>query len=102
MTVGVSALEVGYANRTIGDRDSRRMEVEALDGPMRHLHVVWTFEPDGEDVSRVAFFVDYEFESPLLGAMASRVFDAMFANIVGAFERRADQLFGGQGHRPRH
>jgi hypothetical protein len=26
--------------------------------------------------------------------VASRVFDAMFADILGAFERRADRLFG--------
>jgi coenzyme Q-binding protein COQ10 len=94
MTVGVSALEVGYVNRTTGDRDARRIEVEALDGPLRHLHVIWTFTPDGEDRTRVEFTVDYEFGNPVLAAVASRVFDAMFADIVDAFERRADRLLG--------
>jgi coenzyme Q-binding protein COQ10 len=92
MTVGVSALEVGYVNRTTGDRDARLIEVEALDGPLRHLHVIWAFTPDGADRTRVEFTVDYEFGNPVLAAVASRVFDAMFADIVDAFERRADRL----------
>jgi len=92
MTVGVAMVEVGYANRTTGDRASRRIAVEAIDGPLRHLDVLWTFEPDGEDSTQVGFSVDYEFSSPMLSAVASRVFDAMFADILVAFERRADSV----------
>jgi len=94
MTVGVSALEVSYVNRTTADRDARVIEVEALDGPLRHLHVIWTFMPDGADRTRLEFTVDYEFDNPVLAAVASRVFDAMFAHIVEAFEQRAGRLFG--------
>jgi coenzyme Q-binding protein COQ10 len=94
MTVGVSALEVGYVNRTTGNRGARLIEVEALDGPLRHLHVVWAFTPDGEGRTRVEFTIDYEFDNPVLTALASRVFDAMFAGIVDSFERQADRRFG--------
>jgi coenzyme Q-binding protein COQ10 len=99
MTVGVAAFDVSYANRTVGDAAARKIEVEALDGPLSRLHVVWTFEPDGEDWTRVGFSVDYAFNSPILAAVACRVFDAMFAEIIGAFERRADRLFGRPGAR---
>jgi coenzyme Q-binding protein COQ10 len=94
MSVGLSALEVSYANRTVGDLAARRIDVEAIDGPLRHLHVVWTFEPDGDDWSRVGVCVDYAFGSTILAALASRAFEAMFGEIVDAFERRADRLFG--------
>jgi coenzyme Q-binding protein COQ10 len=94
MSVGVSALEIGYANRTVGDLAARRIDVEAIDGPLRYLHVVWKFEPDGDDWTRVEFCVDYAFSSAVLAALASRAFDAMFGEIVDAFERRADRLFG--------
>lgn len=94
MSVGFSALEVSYANRTIGDLAARRIDVEAIDGPLQYLHVVWKFEPDGDDYSRVEFFADYAFSSAILTALASRAFDAMFGEIVDAFERRADRLFG--------
>jgi coenzyme Q-binding protein COQ10 len=93
MTVGLAGIEVGYLNRTTGDRCARRVEVEALDGPLSHLHVVWAFTPEGEDRTRVEFTVDYGFNTRLLAAVASRVFDAMFADIVDSFERRANRLF---------
>lgn len=94
MTVGLSALQVSYANRTVADRTARQIRVNAIDGPLRHLRVVWKFNPDGEEWTEIAFAVTYEFSSPILGAVASRVFDSMFRDIVDAFERRADQVFG--------
>ena len=39
------------------------------------------------------FSVDHEFTNPVLGAVASRLFDAMFGEILNAFERRAALLF---------
>ena len=94
MTVGVAGFDVSYANRTTGDAAARRIEVKALDGPLRRLDVLWTFEPDGEDWTKVGFSVDYAFDSAILSAVASRAFAAMFGEILAAFERRADRLFG--------
>ena len=41
----------------------------------------------------VHFSVTYEFSNPVLAAVASRVFAAMFSKILDAFERRAHRLF---------
>jgi len=40
----------------------------------------------------VHFSVNYEFRNPVLAAVASRVFAAMFGKILDAFERRAGRL----------
>ena len=93
MTVGFLALRVDYANRTTGDEIVRRISVEALDGPMRYLRVRWDFEAVDEDHTQLHFSVDYEFSNPILGAVASRAFNAMFGEILNAFERRAARLF---------
>jgi coenzyme Q-binding protein COQ10 len=93
MTVGAAGFDVSYANRTTGDADARRIEVKALDGPLTRLNVLWTFEPDGEEWTRVGFSVEYAFDSAILSAIASRAFDAMFGDILAAFERRADRLY---------
>jgi coenzyme Q-binding protein COQ10 len=93
MTVGFSALEVSYANRAKADPIRRLISIEALDGPLRFLNAVWRFEPRDEDHTQVHFSVDYEFRNPVLAAVASRVFSAMFGEILNAFERRAVQLF---------
>jgi coenzyme Q-binding protein COQ10 len=89
MTVGYLAFEAGYTNRTTGDPTGRRINVEALTGPLRYLRAVWSFEPRDEDHTQVCFSVDYEFSNPVLAALASRVFAAMFGEILNAFERRA-------------
>jgi coenzyme Q-binding protein COQ10 len=106
MTVGFSAFEVSYANRTTADRVGRRVSIEALDGPLRFLNAVWRFEPRDEDHTQLHFLVNYEFSNPLLAAVASRVFGAMFGEILNAFERRAAHLFSdrnsvGTAHRRR-
>jgi coenzyme Q-binding protein COQ10 len=93
MTVGLAGFEVSYANRTSADLATRRIEVTASDGPLRHLNVLWTFEADGEDWTRVGFSVDYAFNNAILSALASHAFDAMFGEILTAFERRADRLY---------
>jgi len=93
MTVGLLAFEIGYANRTSGDAIGRRIDVEALDGPLRYLRAVWRFEPHDENHTQLHFSVSYEFSNPVLAAVASRVFAAMFGEILSAFERRAAHLF---------
>ena len=93
MTVGVSALRVSYANRTLTDLRERRITVESVDGPLRHLRAVWEFAPDGDEWTDVSFAVSYEFSSPMLAVLASGIFESMFRQILDAFEQRADQLF---------
>jgi coenzyme Q-binding protein COQ10 len=101
MTVGVAGFDVSYANRTTGDALARRIEVKALDGPLRRLDVLWTFEPDGEEWTKVGFSVDYAFDSAILSAVALHAFAAMFGEILTAFERRAERLFSRAETRPR-
>jgi coenzyme Q-binding protein COQ10 len=92
MTVGFSAFEVGYSNRTTGDALGRKISIDAADGPLRYLSALWRFEPQDETHTRVYFSVNYEFSNPVLAAVASRVFAAMFGKILDAFERRAGRL----------
>src|SRR4051812_29762034 len=61
MSVGLGALQMTYANRTVADRGARRIEVESLDGPLRRLRVVWQFESGDDDCTRVEFSARYEF-----------------------------------------
>ena len=92
MTVGWSALQVGYANRTVADYDRRSIKVDAIDGPFRYLRVAWDFEPQSRERTTVSFAAEYEFSNPILAGLASRLFGAMFGEIVTAFERQADSL----------
>lgn len=64
-----------------------------LDGPFKHMISNWRFEEDGAGCL-VHFDVDFEFRNRLLQATASVFFNEAMQRVVGAFERRAKDLYG--------
>lgn len=71
-----------------------RIETEYLDGPFRYLQSHWEVEDLPEGGCAVQFFVDFEFRNALLQKVIGVVFDEAMRRVVGAFERRADALYG--------
>ena len=71
----------------------RTIDVEYLDGPFKYLINNWKFaeHPQGCEVD---FHVDFEFKSKILQKLIGVVFDQAMKRIVGAFEKRAKQLYG--------
>lgn len=72
-----------------------RIETKYLDGPFRHLHSEWRFEPKSEGGCAVAFVVDFEFKNALLQKLIGVVFHEAMSRIIRAFEDRAKSLYGG-------
>jgi coenzyme Q-binding protein COQ10 len=105
MTVGYKAIRERFTSRVLLDKPRLKVVVQYIDGPFSHLENIWTFrdEPDegNVNVSRVGFFIDYEFKSRTLGALMGSLFDAAFRKFARAFEERADAVYGqGQCKRP--
>jgi len=71
-----------------------RIETEYLDGPFRFLHSHWEVEDRPEGGCDVRFFVEFEFRNALLQKIIGVVFDEAMRRVVGAFERRAEALYG--------
>lgn len=71
-----------------------RIETEYLDGPFRFLHSYWEVEDRPEGGCEVRFFVEFEFRNALMQKIIGVVFDEAMKRVVGAFERRADALYG--------
>jgi coenzyme Q-binding protein COQ10 len=94
MTVGYKLIRETFTSRVTLDKPRLKVRVEYIDGPFSRLENVWTFKDEGED-SRIGFFIDYEFRSRTLGALMGSMFDAAFRKFAGAFERRADAIYGG-------
>ncbi len=92
MTVGVLPLQVGYTNRTRADPDAKRIIVMSSDRPLRHLHVVWRFQPLAAGHTLVLLDACYDFRSPILAVLAERMFERLFGRLLDAFERRASSL----------
>jgi coenzyme Q-binding protein COQ10 len=85
-----------FTSRVSLDRP-RRIDVAYADGPFRYLNNHWTFalHPEG---CRVDFFVDFEFKSRLLQKVIEVLFSEAVRRMVGAFEKRARDLYGAPSH----
>jgi coenzyme Q-binding protein COQ10 len=94
MTVAYKLFRETFTSRVTLESANRRILVEYLDGPFRHLENVWTFKPLGEDACEVGFDITYEFKSRTLSALMSAMFDRAFRKFSDAFEARADVVYG--------
>jgi coenzyme Q-binding protein COQ10 len=93
MTVGYKAIRETFTSKVTLDRAALKIAVAYLDGPFRSLDNVWSFKPDGE-ACLVEFFITYEFKSRVLGMLMGAMFDRAFRKFSGAFERRAETVYG--------
>ena len=71
-----------------------RIDVEYLNGPFRYLNNHWIFIPQDEGSCMVDFYVDFEFHSKILQKTIGLVFNEAVQKMIGAFESRADDLYG--------
>ena len=94
MTVSFKLVKESFTSRVTLDRANLKILVEYLQGPFSNLENRWTFEPKGDDVCDVGFFLAYEFRSRMLAMLMGSMFDAAFARFSIAFEKRADAIYG--------
>ena len=71
-----------------------KIDVEYIDGPFRYLNNHWQFNPaDDGNGTEIEFFIDFEFGSRMLQAVATTVFNEAVRRMVGAFETRAGVIY---------
>ncbi|MBV9137914.1 MAG: type II toxin-antitoxin system RatA family toxin [Hyphomicrobiales bacterium] len=94
MSVGYKAIRETFTSKVTLDREKLKITVAYLDGPFRRLENLWSFKPEG-DGAIVEFYISYEFKSRMLGMLMGTMFDRAFRKFAGAFEKRADVVYGG-------
>jgi coenzyme Q-binding protein COQ10 len=94
MTVAYKLLHETFQSRVTLDRQDLQILVEYLQGPFSKMENRWEFHAVGEQLCDVKFFIAYEFRSRTLGMLMGAMFDAAFRKFSGAFERRADAIYG--------
>lgn len=82
-----------FTSRVTMHPESRKIEVEYLDGPFKYLVNYWHFTPT-ETGCIADFHVDFEFKSKVLQAVIGVVFAESMRRVVKAFEARAKALYG--------
>ena len=94
LIVGFKALKETFTSRVKKDRP-HRIEIDYIEGPLKYLHNEWAFRPDGKGGTDLDFKVDFAFRNRLFEALAGTMFDTALRRMIGAFETRAHQLYGG-------
>ncbi|MDJ0862391.1 MAG: type II toxin-antitoxin system RatA family toxin [Gammaproteobacteria bacterium] len=72
-----------------------RIEIRLVKGPFHHLEGHWRFEPLGDEGCKVCLDLEFEFSSKLLAMSVAPVFHEVANKLVGAFVKRARQLYDG-------
>ena len=94
LMVGFKVFRETYTSKVTLERPDL-IHVQYVDGPFRRLTNHWRFEPeDGGRATTIDFYIDFEFRSALMQKVATMAFNEAVKRMVGAFERRADQVYG--------
>jgi ribosome-associated toxin RatA of RatAB toxin-antitoxin module len=93
MTLGRAGVE-----QTITTRNDlfepERIEMSLVKGPFKRLKGRWLFTPMGEDACKVSLEMEFEFANRLLGMAFGKLFQQIAGQLVDAFTKRANELYG--------
>jgi coenzyme Q-binding protein COQ10 len=93
MLVGFNALREKFTSR-VEKRRAELIKVHYVDGPLRDLDNVWVFSTCDDGGCEVDFSVEFTFRNAMFERLAGQYFERAFRKMVGAFETRAEALYG--------
>ncbi len=92
MIIGFKLIREKFTSKvTLGEG---RIDVVYSEGPFRYLNNHWGFTAEEGGGTTIEFFIDFEFRSRILQSLMGAVFNEAVRLMVGAFEKRARQLYG--------
>ncbi len=94
LIIGFKGIRESFTSRVALDREAMTIQVTYQDGPFKHLDNKWKFENSGVEKCVLDFFVDFEFKSRVMQRLIEMLFSEAVRRMVGAFEKRAAQLYG--------
>lgn len=92
LLVGYKGIKESFTSRVHKTRPTH-VRVDYLDGPLKHLHNEWKFRPNGTGGVTVDFEVEFAFKNKLFDMLAAQMFDKALRKMIGAFEKRAAELY---------
>lgn len=93
LVIGYKMVREKFGSRVTTLRPDH-IHVEYLSGPMKHLSNHWRFIPQPDGTCLIDFYVDFEFRNPVLQKLIAVFFGEAVKRMVGAFEARAQRLYG--------
>ena len=91
-------LQRGGVSKTFTTRNSldpgKAIRIALIGGPFRHLLGGWRFEQLGQDGSKVALQLEFEFENRMTDMLFGRYFEDICNSLVDSFTQRASSIYG--------
>ena len=94
LIVGFKVLQECFTSRVSLDKTNLKIDVKYEIGPFKYLDNNWKFHDKGAGSCALDFYIDFEFKSRLLQHAMGFLFNEAVRRMVGAFERRAADLYG--------
>jgi len=94
LIIGFKMIRERFTSRVHLDREHLAIEVAYADGPFKQMTNRWRFEPTPDGGCRIDFYVAFEFRSAMLQRLIGMLFHEAVRRMVGAFEARAQKLYG--------
>ncbi len=76
------------------NRAGESIVITLRDGPFRHLHGEWRFQPLAPEACKIEFELAYEFATTALEGAVGPVFSHIANTFIDAFVRRAESVYG--------
>ena len=92
LIIGFKIYKEIYSSQVILDHINKKIIVNYKDGPFEYLDNYWIFK-DNMKGCEVEFMVDFKFKSVFLQTLMETLFSEAVRRMVGAFEKRANELF---------
>lgn len=96
--VATIMLSLGMMRQSVTTRNllepGRRIDMQLIRGPLRHLHGAWRFEELGGGNSRVSLDLAFEFQNRIFKPALDKAFGRLMHTSVTAFRDRARQVYG--------
>lgn len=70
------------------------MSLQLKDGPFKKLDGMWLFTELGDSACKVSLQLEFEFSGKLINAAFGKVFSYIANDLVDAFCKRADEVYG--------
>ena len=70
------------------------IEMSLVDGPFKHLHGFWRFEPLDTSACKVILDLDFEFSNKILAFAIGSIFNQVANTLVDSFVKRAHDVYG--------
>jgi len=92
LIIGFKIYKEIYSSEITLDNINKKIIVNYKDGPFEYLDNYWIFKDD-KNGCEVEFMVDFKFKSVFLQTLMETLFSEAVKRMVGAFEKRANELY---------